>query len=98
MTGGPKSPGLSRVQGMRQAFLKLRCVRVRTFKCVLGQNTGMSGVCASCGKDLSKSVDPIVYRGGDNPLYVCSPGCGRALTVAESVDRLTDAIKTLENS
>jgi hypothetical protein len=53
----------------------------------------MQDACAVCGKNLSKSGDPIVYRGGDEPLYVCSPGCGRTLRVTDAIDRLTEALE-----
>lgn len=53
----------------------------------------MQDACAVCGKNLSKSGDPIVYRGDEEPIYVCSPGCGRTLRVTDSIDRLTDALE-----
>jgi len=52
----------------------------------------MQDDCTVCGKNLSKSGDPIVYRGDEEPLYVCSPGCGRTLRVTDSIDRLAKAI------
>ncbi len=56
----------------------------------------MQDACAVCGKNLSKSGDPIVYRGNEEPVYVCSPGCGRTLRVTDSIDRLADVMGSLD--
>ncbi|MDY6771189.1 MAG: hypothetical protein SV186_04505 [Candidatus Nanohaloarchaea archaeon] len=58
----------------------------------------MQDDCAVCGKNLSKSGDPIVYQNDDEPKYVCSPGCGRTLRLVESLEQVVDALEREDTS